>query len=109
MLKVWAEYVSRHDQHHSPLTHAYDLVDWSDNTRDILNFLLNYLPTSPTSSRLPTHLSRVSHVESERRKVSGFGKRTLIAVGHSYGGCTSYVFPSISFILSYLNRNITVH
>ncbi|KAF8240976.1 alpha/beta-hydrolase [Tricholoma matsutake] len=65
------------------------LFDWSDNARDILNFLIHYLPSSLTASRLPTHLHRVSTEEAELRKTQGFHNRTFVAVGHSYGGCTS--------------------
>ena len=64
------------------------LVNWSDNTRDIINFLVYYLPATLTPSVLPTHLPAVSPSESQRRKVHGFADRTLVAIGHSYGGCT---------------------
>jgi hypothetical protein len=63
--------------------------DWMDNSRDILNFLLNYLPSAAAPFALPTHLPRVSWVESESRKVNGYKDRTLAAVGHSFGGCTT--------------------
>lgn len=66
-------------------------VDWNDNARDILNFLLHFLPSQPTSGVLPTHLARVALDESERRKADGFAGRALVAVGHSYGGCSSWV------------------
>jgi len=65
------------------------IFDWADNARDILNFLLYYLPSSVSTSILPTHLSPLPALESERRKNNGFGERTLVAIGHSYGGCTS--------------------
>lgn len=65
------------------------IFDWSDNTRDILNFILNYLPSAITPTTLPTYLPRVPIAESERRKVGGFSDRTLVPIGHSYGGCTS--------------------
>ncbi|KDQ56901.1 hypothetical protein JAAARDRAFT_131855 [Jaapia argillacea MUCL 33604] len=65
------------------------LFDWRDNTRDILNFLLNYLPSSATSGPLPTHLTRLPKAVSESRKVHGFQDRTFFTVGHSLGGGTS--------------------
>lgn len=67
-------------------------VDWSDNTRDILNFLLHFLPSSAAIPSLPTHLQRVPISDSEDRKVHGFRDRTFVVIGHSYGGCTSYCF-----------------
>ncbi|KAF9467147.1 Alpha/Beta hydrolase protein [Collybia nuda] len=65
------------------------IFDWTDNTRDILNFLLHFLPSSSAIPLLPTHLQRVSPNETEDRKFRGFQHRTFVAVGHSYGGCTS--------------------
>ena len=67
-------------------------ADWTDDARDILNFLVHYLPPSSTALSLPTHLHRVSGEESERRKSNGFRNRTLIAGGSSYGGCIMYVY-----------------
>ena len=67
------------------------LVDWTDNARDILNFFNFYLPSKVSASPLPTHLVRVPKEESVHRQNNSFRHRTLIAVGHSYGGCTSYV------------------
>ncbi|RDB23617.1 Peroxisomal membrane protein LPX1 [Hypsizygus marmoreus] len=65
------------------------VFDWSDNARDILNFLLHYLPSKVSSSTLPTHLVRLPAQETEYRKTNPFKHRTFVAVGHSYGGCTS--------------------
>jgi pimeloyl-ACP methyl ester carboxylesterase len=65
------------------------IFDWMDNSRDILNFLVNYLPSAPTPSVLPTHLQRLSSTEAESRKSTGYKERTLVAVGHSLGGTTS--------------------
>ena len=67
-------------------------VDWADNARDILNFLLHYIPTDLTSEPLPTHLTRVSEPETGYRKTYGLPGRKLIAVAHSFGGCTVYLF-----------------
>lgn len=74
---------------HAPLLITCGAVDWMDAGRDILNFLVNYLPATTTPSSLPTHLPRVSITESEARKVNGYTDRTLVVVGHSYGGCAS--------------------
>ncbi|KAF8892936.1 Alpha/Beta hydrolase protein [Infundibulicybe gibba] len=67
--------------------HLSGIFDWTDNARDILNFFIYYLPSD--LSVQPTHLKRIPPQESEHRKLSGFKGRTLVAVGHSYGGCTS--------------------
>ncbi|KAI0058358.1 hypothetical protein BV25DRAFT_1286064 [Artomyces pyxidatus] len=64
------------------------LFDWVDNTRDILNFLLHYLPEVVASEPLPVHLPRVSPVEIEARGYYGFRNRSLVVLGHSYGGCS---------------------
>lgn len=71
---------------------AYDdkfAVDWSDNGRDILNFLHYFIPASLTDAPLPTCLERVDPEETKYRLEHGFGNRTLVGVGHSYGGCTT--------------------
>ncbi|KAI0752708.1 alpha/beta-hydrolase [Daedaleopsis nitida] len=64
------------------------IYDWRDNSRDILHFLLHYLPVSASGESLPTHLPRVSDSEAESRKARGLASRTLVAVGHSFGGAT---------------------
>ncbi|TFK75633.1 hypothetical protein BDN72DRAFT_935522 [Pluteus cervinus] len=71
------------------------VFDWADNTRDILNFLLNFLPPS-SEVPLPIHLPQLSAEESERRRSLGLVDRKLVAIGHSYGGCTS-ALAAISF------------
>ena len=68
--------------------------DWSDNVRDITNFLSNYLPDSAEPySTLPTHLERVPAKVSGNRTKSGFSHRTLVAIGHSFGGGSLYECP----------------
>ncbi|TCD65455.1 hypothetical protein EIP91_002669 [Steccherinum ochraceum] len=81
------------------------IYDWQDNARDLSNFLTNYLPHAPTSSDLPTHLSRVSPSESKRREEHGFAERTLVGVGHSYGGC-SIVWSASHKLYSHLFDSI---
>ncbi|GJE99575.1 alpha/beta hydrolase [Phanerochaete sordida] len=66
------------------------IYDWADNSRDILNFLLHHLPTSPAEKALPLHLPRLAEAVSESRKTFGFQSRTFVGVGHSFGGCTTY-------------------
>jgi hypothetical protein len=60
--------------------------DWADDARDVLNFLLHFLPSS-IADPLPTHLPRITSEESALRKVRGFNERRLFTVGHSFGGC----------------------
>ncbi|KAJ7709667.1 hypothetical protein B0H17DRAFT_1028636 [Mycena rosella] len=59
--------------------------DWSDDARDVLNFLLHFLPSDIVpDAPLPAHLTRVASEESARRTVRGFSKRALFAAGHSF-------------------------
>ncbi|EAU84154.1 hypothetical protein CC1G_08695 [Coprinopsis cinerea okayama7 len=63
--------------------------DWQDNTRDIVNFLTNFLPARSSARSLPLHLKRIPETESLHRRDHGFLNRRIMVVGHSYGGCTS--------------------
>ncbi|KAH9842573.1 uncharacterized protein C8Q71DRAFT_209172 [Rhodofomes roseus] len=63
------------------------MFDGRDNARDILQFLLYYLPTLPSSAPLPVHLERLSDGVAASRKSRGFEGRQLVGVGHSLGGC----------------------
>lgn len=67
--------------------------DWSDDARDVLNFLLHFLPSSITGPDvpLPVALLPVSLEENTMRMIGVFNDRNLFAVGHSYGGCLWYV------------------
>ncbi|KAI0928000.1 hypothetical protein AcW1_005386 [Taiwanofungus camphoratus] len=65
------------------------IYDWQDNSRDILHFLLYYLPPSASPAALPVNLPRLPDSASESRESQGFEARTLVAIGHSLGGCTS--------------------
>lgn len=71
--------------------HVLDLVivRWSDNTRDVLNFIINYMPESVDDSPAP-HIPRVTPDASYRRRHYGFKQRELICLGHSFGGTTMY-------------------
>ena len=63
-------------------------VDWQDNSRDILHFLLHYLPPRASPLELPTHLPPLPAHTAQTRRTHGLVSRTLIGVGHSLGGTT---------------------
>ncbi|XP_006464153.1 hypothetical protein AGABI2DRAFT_180214 [Agaricus bisporus var. bisporus H97] len=75
--------------------HLPAFFDWSDNARDINNFFLHFLPSNALGKSLPVHLPRVSVQEVEKRLRSGFENRTLITIGHSFGG-TSIALGAVS-------------
>jgi len=64
--------------------------EWLDNGRDIINFLTYYLPDTIgySGDQLPTHLPLIPQEVSELREKEGLTNRTLVAIGHSFGGCT---------------------
>ncbi|KAJ7685406.1 Alpha/Beta hydrolase protein [Mycena polygramma] len=85
--EIWAWEATHHGA--SFLLNAgtpFAACNWADDVRDVLNFLLHFLPSS-TAGTLPPHLPRVAPEESALRKVRGFSERKLFAVGHSFGGC----------------------
>ena len=67
------------------------LVDWTDHARDILHFLLSYLPSSPTmpADSLPTHLTRLPETLAKSRRTFGYQQRIFVAVPHSFSGCAT--------------------
>ncbi|KAG6381845.1 alpha/beta-hydrolase [Boletus reticuloceps] len=81
------------------------IFDWLDNTRDIANFLLHYLPEHVDATVLPTRLPRLPASVTSVREERGYRTRKLVVVGHSFGGCTSlrvaFDFPKLfsSFVL----------
>jgi hypothetical protein len=90
--------------------------DWRDNARDIAHFLLHYLPEDALSKTLPTHLPLLPGTISEHRKTKGFLSRSLVVVGHSFGGCSSCVviaslniFSSFNFSAGYLQPSVFLH
>ncbi|KAF8958109.1 Alpha/beta hydrolase family-domain-containing protein [Flammula alnicola] len=94
--EVWAwESIQHGDACLVNAASASGIFDWYDNGRDIANFLLHFLPKVATNAPLPTHLVRVSPEETALRVKSGFSHRTFVAVGHSYGGCTSTLAASL--------------
>ncbi|EJD39395.1 alpha/beta-hydrolase [Auricularia subglabra TFB-10046 SS5] len=62
-----------------------DIFDWTENARDVLSFLIAYLPASPRASP-PAVLSRLSDADIDLRRSRGFTERKLVALGHSQGG-----------------------
>ncbi|KAG1737532.1 uncharacterized protein EDB91DRAFT_1055105 [Suillus paluster] len=72
------------------------IYDWLDNARDIAHFLLHYLPEDASSKALPTHLHLLPENISEYRKTEGFSSRSLVAVGHSFGG-NSLILAAVNF------------
>ncbi|KDQ07652.1 hypothetical protein BOTBODRAFT_38633 [Botryobasidium botryosum FD-172 SS1] len=89
--EIWSlDYVNQGDSALINEGKLGDIFDWADNARDILNLLLNYLPSCPppSSSHIPVSLDRVPVGEAEQRKVRGFDKRTIVGIGHSIGGCS---------------------
>jgi len=70
--------------------------DWTDNARDIANFLINYMPEEVERSPLPIQLDRVSASIGESRQKNGFSSRILVTAGHSYGGC-SVILAALHF------------
>ncbi|KAN0107765.1 Alpha/beta hydrolase family domain containing protein [Russula decolorans] len=88
--EVWALDAVQHGD--SGLVNAQGLgaqFIWSDHARDILNFILYFLPETVTSSALPTHLPRVPPEISSARERRGFPTRQLVVVGHSFSGCAA--------------------
>ncbi|KAG1752171.1 Alpha/beta hydrolase family-domain-containing protein [Suillus lakei] len=77
-------------------TNLSGIFDWRDNARDIAHFLLYYLPEDASSKALPTHLHILPESISESRKTNGFSSRSLVAVGHSFGGCSS-ILAAVNF------------
>lgn len=77
-------------------TNLSGIFDWRDNARDIAHFLLYYLPEDASSKVLPTHLQLLPETIRESRKIKGFSSRSLVAVGHSFGGCSS-ILAAVNF------------
>ncbi|KAF9238978.1 Alpha/Beta hydrolase protein [Melanogaster broomeanus] len=88
--EVWAWDPVQHGD--SALINAHNLsgiFEWLDNSRDIANFLLSYLPEDVETEALPTRLKRLPESTSEARKEHGYCARKMVVVGHCFGGCTS--------------------
>lgn len=88
--EVWSLDAVQHGD--SGLVNGQDLgalFIWHDHARDILNFILHFLPETVTPSALPTYLPRVPLEVSEAREKHGFATRELVVIGHSFGGCSA--------------------
>ncbi|KAH9030508.1 alpha beta-hydrolase [Lactarius pseudohatsudake] len=88
--EIWALDAVQHGD--SGLVNAQNLGSlfiWHDHARDILNFILHFLPEEVTHSGLPTNLPRVPPGASEARKRLGFACRKLVVIGHSLGGAAA--------------------
>jgi pimeloyl-ACP methyl ester carboxylesterase len=72
-----------------------DPDDWQDNARDILNFLLHYMPPS-SCLNTSLHLPLVPKEISQQRQREGFVGRTFVVVGHSFGGASAVLAASHS-------------
>jgi pimeloyl-ACP methyl ester carboxylesterase len=73
--------------HHVELL-TFRAVDWADNARDMLNFLLHYLPPSSGTSDLPVNLPRLPPATASARQAGGISDRIVAGIGHSLGGCS---------------------
>lgn len=63
-------------------------VQFEDGSRDVLNFLLHYLPERPSTASetcLPEILDPVEAEDSERRRSQGFQYRNLVGIGQCMG------------------------
>ena len=78
---------SSHRQN-SPKALIQYAADCQDGARDVLKFLLHYMPERPAASALPTHLTRLPDNVASYRRSHGFQKRVIVGAGHSLGSCT---------------------
>ncbi|KAG2123134.1 hypothetical protein BD769DRAFT_1670214 [Suillus cothurnatus] len=86
--EVWSwESVQHGDSALSNRQNLSGSFDWTDNARDIANFLIHYMPEEVETS-LPIQLHRVPASIGESRLKCSFSSRTLVVAGHSYGGCS---------------------
>lgn len=63
------------------------LDEWSDHARDTLNFLFNYLPDRVEGGQIEHNLPQISPQSVQQRRQRGFTHRTIVGIGHSFGGC----------------------
>lgn len=85
--------------------------DWIDHTRDILNFLVYYLPESSGVEKQqipPIHLPRLPDEIFQSRLSSGFAVREIVAIGHSFGGCAVYIFLLLLNSALYLANRVSL-
>ncbi|MBW0533050.1 hypothetical protein O181_072765, partial [Austropuccinia psidii MF-1] len=101
ILEVWSFDVVNHGQSATiNRSHLGTVFDWSDNARDILHFILSYLPHHQSAqSVLPKVLPRLNQFNPSFLLLDNcppsvilphkFRNRRLGLVGHSLGGCTA--------------------
>ncbi|EJD44586.1 hypothetical protein AURDEDRAFT_137432 [Auricularia subglabra TFB-10046 SS5] len=63
-----------------------DIFDWTENARDILNFLIAYLPPAADLGTPPAQLARIPEHDQQIRRQHGFSDRRIVVLGHSMGG-----------------------
>ncbi|TFY55640.1 hypothetical protein EVJ58_g8118 [Rhodofomes roseus] len=87
--EVWAwEAVNHGDSYLVNEKNLGGIYDWQDNSRDVIQFLLHYLPSRASSSELPLHLPRLPDSIARERRSRGFSERNMVGIGHSLGGGT---------------------
>ncbi|KZT67778.1 hypothetical protein DAEQUDRAFT_728775 [Daedalea quercina L-15889] len=87
--EIWAwEAVNQGDAALVNQRNLSSMFDCQDNARDMLHFMLSYMPEHPSVPALPTHLARLPDVTVRYRRSHGFQRRTVVGVGHSLGGCS---------------------
>ncbi len=65
------------------------IVDWMDNSLDILSFIENYIPDGPyiiKTTPLPMLLQCVSPAVAAEQGTHGLKDRNMVGIGHSLGG-----------------------
>ncbi|KAH8824914.1 Alpha/beta hydrolase family-domain-containing protein [Flagelloscypha sp. PMI_526] len=62
---------------------------WTDDSRDLVQFLTHFLPAQYSNSELPVVLPPVHPSERHDRMIHGLpSSRRVVAIGHSFSGCT---------------------
>ncbi|CAE7210899.1 unnamed protein product [Rhizoctonia solani] len=86
--EIWALDAANHgDSGLLNKEHLGEIFEWSDHTRDILNFLTKYLPDK-AEKQVEPGLAEIPEQTTQQRLERGFAHRTIIGIGHSFGGCT---------------------
>ncbi|KZS93027.1 hypothetical protein SISNIDRAFT_97404 [Sistotremastrum niveocremeum HHB9708] len=89
--------------------HLGDMFDWADNVRDLLNFLLNYLPPVISQLTLPTHLARKSESLSGQIIERGFQNRVILLNIQNYSTRLSSSTLSLHPLNSPANVPVSLH
>lgn len=68
---------------------------WAESGRDLINFILYYLPANPAAAgngELPLHLERLPEAIAQDRRQNGLAsERALVGIAHSAGAASMYV------------------